>query len=105
MQVYLFENRDDTAVSLTVRPWFESVEDFQAKAFAADTPEQRQRLFFNGKRLQEDGRVLAQHGVVAESTIQLVSDLPDRFLSGRMPFRHSQRLPANVLVDSSSFEG
>ena len=60
-------------VSLSVRPWFESVEDLQAKAFAADTPEQRQQLFLDGKQLQEDGRVLAQHGVVAETTVQLVS--------------------------------
>ena len=69
--------------SLTVRPWFESIEDLQAKAFAADTPEQRQQLFLGGKQLQEDGRVLAQHGVVAGTTIHLVSarmsecDLPD----------------------------
>ena len=60
-------------VSLTVRPWFDMVEDLQAKAFAADTPEQRQQLFFDGKQLQEDGRVLAQHGVVAGTTVQLVS--------------------------------
>ena len=60
-------------VSLTVRPWFDMVEDLQAKAFAADTPEQRQQLFFDGKQLQDDGRVLAQLGVVAETTIQLVS--------------------------------
>ncbi len=81
-------------VSLSVRPWFESVEDLQAKAFAADTPEQRQQLFFDGKQLQEDGRVLAQHGVVAQTTVQLVSaqasgcDLPDRLLSGPVPLRH-----------------
>ena len=49
------------------------VEDLQAKAFAADTPEQRQQLFLDGKRLQEDGRVLAQHGIVAQTTVQLVS--------------------------------
>ena len=49
------------------------VEDLQAKAFAADTPEQRQQLFFDGKQLQEDGRVLAHHGVVAGTTVQLVS--------------------------------
>ena len=66
------EGRDDVA-SLTVRPWFDSVEDLEAKAFAADTPEQRQQLLFNGKPLYEDGRVLAQHGVVAKTTIQLVS--------------------------------
>ena len=60
-------------VSLVVRPWFDTVEDLQSKAFAVDTPEQRQQLFFNGKQLQEDGRVLAQHGVVAQTTVQLVS--------------------------------
>ena len=49
------------------------VEDLQAKAFAADTPEQRQQFFYCGKQLQEDGRVLAQHGVVAQTTVQLVS--------------------------------
>jgi len=49
------------------------VEDLQAKAFAADTPEQRQQLFLDGKQLQDNGRVLAQHGIVAETTIQLVS--------------------------------
>ena len=72
MQIYLSQEGGD-AVVLTVRPWFDMVEDLQAKAFAADTPEQRQQLFFDGKQLQDDGRVLAQHGVVAETTIQLVS--------------------------------
>ena len=73
MQISLSQNGGDAAVSLTVRPWFESVEDLQAKAFAADTPEQRQQLFLDGKQLQEDGRVLAQHGVVAQTIVQLVS--------------------------------
>ena len=68
-----FPKGGDDAVSFTVRPWFESVEDLQAKAFAADTPEQRQQLFLDGKQLQDDGRVLAQHGIVAETKIQLVS--------------------------------
>ena len=59
--------------SLTVRPWLDAVTDLQAQAFVTDTPSQRQQLFMGDKRLKEDGRVLAQHGVVAESTIQLVS--------------------------------
>ena len=59
--------------SLMVRPWFDMVTDLQAQAFAIDTPSQRQQLFCDGKRLQDDGRVLALHGVVAASTIPLVS--------------------------------
>ena len=73
VQIFLSANDGDTIVSLTVRPWFDMVEDLQAKAFAADTPEQRQQLFLDGKQLQDNGRVLAQHGIVAETTIQLVS--------------------------------
>ena len=75
MQIYLSAKSGDAVTSLTVRPWFESVEDLQLKAFAADTPGQRQQLFLDGKQLQEDGRVLAQHGIVAGTTIQLVSRL------------------------------
>ena len=45
----------------------------QTRAFAMDTPPQRQQLFFDGERLKEDGRVLAQHGVVTDTAIQLVS--------------------------------
>ena len=56
-----------------VRPWFDTVEDLQAQAFASDTPSQRQQLVLAGKRLKDDGRVLALHGVVAECIIQLVS--------------------------------
>ena len=91
MQIYLSQKGGDAVVSLTVRPWFDMVEDLQAKAFAADTPEQRQQLFFDGKQLQDDGRVLAQHGVVAETTIQLVSqctsecDSPEWPLWGQVP--------------------
>ena len=59
--------------SLTVRPWFDCVKDLQAQVSCADTPSQRQQLFFRGEQLQEDGRVLALHGVIAECTIQLVS--------------------------------
>ena len=62
----------DALTTITVRPWFDTVEDLQAKAFASDTPSQRQQLLLDGKRLQDDGRVLALHGVVAECTIQLV---------------------------------
>ncbi len=59
--------------SVTVRPWVDTVTDLQAKVFAADTPSQRQQLFFRGDRLQEDGRVLAQHGVIEGCSIHLVS--------------------------------
>ena len=59
--------------SLTVRPWFDTVGDLQAQAFATDTPWQRQQLLLGDKPLQDNGLVLAQHGVVAECTIQLVS--------------------------------
>ena len=59
--------------SVTVRPWVDTVTDLQAKVFAADTPSQRQQLFFRGDRLQEDGRVLTQHGVIEGCTIHLVS--------------------------------
>ena len=59
--------------SLTVRPWFDTVTGLQSLVSSADTPSQRQQLFFRGDRLQEDGRVLAQHGVIAGCTINLVS--------------------------------
>ena len=73
MQIYLSQKGGDAVVSLTVRPWFDMVEDLREKAFVTDTPEQRQQLFLDGKQLQDDGRVLAEHGIVAETTIQLVS--------------------------------
>ena len=57
----------------TVRPWFDTVEDLQAQAFATDKPSQRQQLILDGKRLKDDGRVLTLYGVVAECTVQLVS--------------------------------
>ena len=56
-----------------MRPWFDTVEDLQAQTFAADKPPQRQQLVLDGKRLKDDGRVLALHHVVAECTVQLVS--------------------------------
>ena len=59
--------------SVTVRPWVDTVTDLQAQVFAADTPSQRQHLFFRGNQLQEDGRVLAQRGVSEGCTIHLVS--------------------------------
>ena len=97
MQIYLSHKGGDAVVSLTVRPWFDMVEDLQAKAFAADTPEQRQQLFFDGKQLQDDGRVLAQHGVVAETTIQLVSQCTSECDSPEWP------LWDQVPLDSRSF--
>ena len=71
----------DAWTSFTVRPWFDTVEDLQVQAFAAGTPSQRQQFFLDGKLLQDDGRVLALHGVVADSRIQLVSVCKD-LLSG-----------------------
>ena len=65
----------DDVASLTVRPWFDMVEDLQAQVFASDTPSQRQQLLFGNKRLQNDGSFLAQHGVVAGATVHLVSEL------------------------------
>ena len=59
--------------SLSVRPWLDGIRILQAQVFSNDTPSQRQQLFLGDKQLEDDGRVLAQHGVVADSTIQLVS--------------------------------
>ena len=64
----------DDVASLTVRPWFDMVADIEAQVFASDTPSQRQQLFSGSKLLQDDGSVLAQHGVVAEATVHLVSE-------------------------------
>ena len=64
----------DGLTTFTVRPWLDTVEDLQARAFAPDTPSQRQQLVLEGKPLRDDGRVLALHGVVAECTIRLVSE-------------------------------
>ena len=59
--------------SLSVRPWLDDIRILQTQVFSIDTPSQRQQLFLSNKKLEDDGRVLALHGVVAESTIQLVS--------------------------------
>ena len=53
--------------------WLDNIRTLQTQVFSIDTPSQRQQLFLGDKLLEDDGRVLAQHGVVAESTIQLVS--------------------------------
>ena len=45
----------------------------EREPIAKDTPAERQQLILDGKRLKDDGRVLALHGVVAECTVQLVS--------------------------------
>ena len=63
----------DGITSLSVRPWLDDVKSLQAQVFSDDAPSQRQQLFLGGKQLEDDGRVLAKHGVVADSTIQLVS--------------------------------
>ena len=67
----------DDVISLYVRPWFDTVKDLQARAFAPDTPSRRQQLLLDGKKFKDDGRVLAQHGVVVECTISLVSSEPN----------------------------
>ena len=73
MRIFIRTGNDDDARSITVRPWFDMVMDLEARTFAKDAPSQRQQLVLDGKRLEEDGRVLALHGVVAECTIRLVS--------------------------------
>ena len=65
--------KGDDVASLSVRPWFDTLKEFQVQAFAADTPSRRQQLLLDGKRLKDDRRVLELHGVVAECTIELVS--------------------------------
>ena len=72
-RIYIATTDGEAVISLTVRPWFDWVKDLQAQVCTADTPSQRQQLFFRGDQLQDDGRVLALHGVIAECTIQLVS--------------------------------
>ena len=73
VRIYIAATDGDSVTSITVRPWFDGVKDLQAQVFAADTPSQRQQLFFRDDQLQEDGRVLAKHGVIPDCTIQLVS--------------------------------
>ena len=73
VRIHASTANDDDLRSITVRPWFDMVTDLEAQTFAKDTPPQRQQLILDGKRLKDDGRVLALHGVVAECTIQLVS--------------------------------
>ena len=73
VRIFIATTDGDAVTSLTVRPWFDCVKDLQAHVSSADTPSQRQQLFFRDDQLQEDGRVLTLHGVIAECTIQLVS--------------------------------
>ena len=72
-RIHIATTDGGAVTSVTVRPWIDAVTNLQAQVFATDTPSQRQQLFFRGEQLQEDGRVLAQHGVIAGCTIQLVS--------------------------------
>ena len=60
-----------------MRLWTDDVASLEDKVFVADTPRQRQRIWFAGSRLQDDGRVLAQYGLVAECTVHLVSEGSD----------------------------
>ena len=69
--------KGEDITSLYVRPWFDTVRDLQIQAFAAHTPSRRQQLLLDGKKFKDDGRVLAQHGVVVECTISLVSSEPN----------------------------
>ena len=73
MKINIAANKGDDVTSLSVRPWFDTVKDLQLQTFAADTPSRRQQLLLDGNQLKDDGCVLAQHGVVAECTIELVS--------------------------------
>ena len=68
-----FDSEILITTGITLRPWFNTVEDLKAQAFASDILSQRQQLLLDGMPLQDDGRVLALHGVVAECTIHLVS--------------------------------
>ena len=63
----------DDVVFLNVRPWYDLVQDLQSQAFGSEAPSHRQQLLLDGKRMKEDGRVLAQHGVLAGSAVILVS--------------------------------
>ena len=72
-RIHISTTDKDAVVSLNVRPWFHVVADLESLAFDTDTPAERQQLFLGGRRLQDDGRVLAHHGVAAGATIQLVS--------------------------------
>ena len=74
MKIY---KKGDVVTNLFVRPWFDTVKDLQARAFASDTPSRRQQLLLDGKKFKDDGRVLAQHGVVVDCTISLVSSEPN----------------------------
>ena len=72
-RIFISTTDGDATTSLTVRPWFDLLTDLEAQAFASDTPSQRQQLLLDGKRLKDDGSVLALQGVVPQCTIQLVS--------------------------------
>ena len=73
VRIYVGTIEGNDVTSLSVRPWLDDIGILQTQVFSTDTPSQRQQLFLGDKQLEDDGRVLAQHGVVAESTIQLVS--------------------------------
>ena len=73
VRIYVSTIEGGDVTSLSVRPWLDDIRILQTQVFSIDTPSQRQQLFLGDKQLEDDGRVLAQHGVVADSTIQLVS--------------------------------
>ena len=73
-QIYVSLNGTASATPLRLRLWFDTVAELESQAFAlcADTPSPRQQLYLGDKRLQDDGRVLALHGVMPGCTIRLV---------------------------------
>ena len=74
-EIFIKTKLGQMVATVTVHPWADGVNTLETQVFDPAVPSQRQYLLFAGARLQEDGRVLAQHGVVAESTVYLVSEL------------------------------
>ena len=74
-EIFIKTKLGQMVATVTVHPWADGVRSLETQVFDPAVPSQRQYLLFAGARLQEDGRVLAQHGVVAESTVYLVSEL------------------------------
>ena len=59
--------------TISVQPTVDTVYHICARiSEATQIPVQRQQLLFAGRELQRDGRTLAEHGVVGESTLHLV---------------------------------
>ena len=59
--------------TVSAQPILDTVDLVHARIRQAiQIPVQRQQLLFEGQELQCDGRTLAEHGVQADSTLQLV---------------------------------